>query len=107
MGKNPGKPTRAPRGGGGGGGGGGFDEDDPSGSAGGPALVHSKEFEQAELDRLLNPVERLSWEEFKEQQRKKGEMEGKEAREEEEAQKVGVQKLAPSLAITPLARSLC
>ena len=48
----------------------------------------SKEMEDAQLERLLNPVERPSWEQFKEQQRLKGEMEGKEAREEEEAQRV-------------------
>ena len=48
----------------------------------------SKEMEEAQLERLLNPVERPSWEQFKEQQRLKGEMEGKEARAEEEAQRV-------------------
>ena len=45
----------------------------------------SKEMEEAQLERLLNPVERPSWEQFKEQQRLKGEMEGKEARAEVEA----------------------
>uniref|UniRef100_A0A7S2MIZ3 Uncharacterized protein n=1 Tax=Haptolina brevifila TaxID=156173 RepID=A0A7S2MIZ3_9EUKA len=48
---------------------------------------HSKEFEQAQLDALLNAKERLTWDEFKEQQRKKGEMEGAESRAEEEAQR--------------------
>ena len=85
-GKNPGKPQRN-YGGGGGGGGGGFD--DEGGAAGEQERAfHSKEFEQAELDRLMNPVERPSWEQFKEQQRKKGEMEGAAARAEEEEQRV-------------------
>ena len=46
-----------------------------------------KEFEQAQIDRLLNAKERPSWDEFKEQQRRKGELEGAEALAEEEAQR--------------------
>jgi len=71
---------------GGGGGGGGVDE-----AAEKP--FHSKEFEQAQLDQLLNAKERLTWDEFKEQQRKKGEMEGAESRADEEAQRLFRQEL--------------
>ena len=90
MGKNTNKPVRGGKGGGGGGyggGGGGYGDDGEGGDTSGGMMKHSKEFEQAELDRLLNPVERPSWEQFKEQQRKKGEMEGAEARAEEDAQR--------------------
>jgi len=74
-GKNPGKPTRRP--------------------AGGPATdgteeekpFHSKEFEQQHLDNLLNAPERPTWDEFKERQRKKGELEGGMEKMEEEAQR--------------------
>ena len=47
---------------------------------------HSKEFMQQELDNLLNAPERPTWDEFKEQQRKKGEMEGTMDKVEQEAQ---------------------
>lgn len=85
MGKNAGKPVRIPRGGGGGG---TFDDDgNGPGGDGMEKDFHSKEFAQAELDRLLNPVDRPTWEQFKEQQRKKGELEGAEAKKEEEEQR--------------------
>ena len=71
-GKNPGKPQRAPRGGG------GETEDSEK-------PFHSKQYEQEYLDSLLNAKERPTWDEFKEQQRKKGEMEGDMAKLEEEA----------------------
>ena len=48
---------------------------------------HSKEFEQQHLDNLLNAPERPTWDEFKEQQRKKGEMEGDMDKLEQEAQR--------------------
>mmetsp|Transcript_12002 Transcript_12002/g.20279 ORF Transcript_12002/g.20279 Transcript_12002/m.20279 type:complete len:162 (-) Transcript_12002:474-959(-) len=48
---------------------------------------HSKEYEQEYLNSLLNAPERLTWDEFKEQQKKKGEMESDFARLEEEQQK--------------------
>ena len=48
---------------------------------------HSKEYEQAQLQKLLEPSQRPTWDEFKEQQRKKGELDGAEARAEEEAQR--------------------
>ena len=64
----------------GGGGGAGIDETTEK-------PFHSKEFMQAELDLLLQQKERLTWDEFKEQQKKKGEMEGAESRLEEEAQR--------------------
>ena len=87
MGKNTNKPVRG--GGKGGGGSSSYGDDGGDGGGGGgdggPPVKHSAEFEQAELDRLLNPVARPTWDEFKEQQRKKGEMEGAEARAEEEA----------------------
>ena len=47
---------------------------------------HSKEFMQQELDNLLNAPERPTWDEFKEQQRKKGEMDGTMDKVEQEAQ---------------------
>lgn len=50
-------------------------------------MAMSKEYEQAQIDKLLNPVERPSWDQFKEQQRLKNEAEGAEARREEEAQR--------------------
>lgn len=82
MGKNTNKPVHKSQLGGGGGGYGAGEEgavqDKP---------FHSKEFEQAHIDSLLNAKERPSWDEFKEQQRKKGELEGAEARLEEEAQR--------------------
>ena len=75
-GKNPGKPGRRPTGGGGGG------ETEET-----EKPFHSKQYEQEYLDSLLNAKERPTWDEFKEQQRKKGEMEGDMAKLEEEAQK--------------------
>jgi len=48
---------------------------------------HSKEYEQAQLNALLAGSSRPSWDEFKEQRRKKGELEGAEERLEEEAQR--------------------
>lgn len=76
MGKNTNKPVRLP----------------PPPSSGEyeeqeRGVKHSKEFEQAELDRLLNPTERPSWDQFKEQQRKKLEAETAETRQDEEAQR--------------------
>eukprot|EP00320_Phaeocystis_rex_P019438 CAMPEP_0119070394 /NCGR_PEP_ID=MMETSP1178-20130426/37978_1 /TAXON_ID=33656 /ORGANISM="unid sp, Strain CCMP2000" /LENGTH=172 /DNA_ID=CAMNT_0007052229 /DNA_START=27 /DNA_END=545 /DNA_ORIENTATION=- len=76
-GKNPGKPTRRPTGGGG-----GDVDNEPT-----EKPFHSKEFEQQHLDNLLNAPERPTWDEFKEQQRKKGELEGDMAKVEEEAQR--------------------
>ena len=76
------------------GGHGGVGDEEPQQGDGMERDFHSKEFEKAELERLLNPVERPSWEQFKEQQRKKGEMEGAEARTEEEEQRVASGELA-------------
>ena len=78
-GKNPGHPKNK---GGGGGGGGGADfaetiEQKP---------FHSKEYEQQQLDELLNAKERPTWDQFKEQQRQKGLLDGAEERLEQEAQ---------------------
>ena len=75
-GKNPGKPQKRA----GGGGGGGDDQAETE------KPFHSKEFMQQELDNLLNAPERPTWDEFKEQQRKKGEMEGDMDKVEQEAQ---------------------
>lgn len=61
-----------------GGGGGDFDEE--------AKPFHSKEYEEAQLQALLAGSQRPSWDEFKEQQRKKGELEGAEERLELEAQ---------------------
>ena len=58
--------------------------DDGSGNG---MMAMSKEFEQAQLDALLNAPERPSWDEFKKQQQLKNEAEGAEARKEEEAQR--------------------
>ena len=66
-----------------GGGGGGASEED----RGAGMMAMSKEYEQAQLDKLLNPTERPTWDQFKEQQRLKNEAEGAEARKEEEAQR--------------------
>tara|TARA_B110001452_G_scaffold242811_1_gene225838 strand:+ start:258 stop:875 length:618 start_codon:yes stop_codon:yes gene_type:complete len=74
-GKNPGKPQGRRTGGGGG-------ETEET-----EKPFHSKQYEQEYLDSLLNAKERPTWDEFKEQQRKKGEMEGDMAKLEEEAQK--------------------
>ena len=74
-GKNPGKPQKRA-----GGGGGGDDQTEAE------KPFHSKEFMQQELDNLLNAPERPTWDEFKEQQRKKGEMEGDMDKVEQEAQ---------------------
>merc|ERR1712008_588485 len=63
-----------------GGGGGGDDQTETE------KPFHSKEFEQQHLDNLLNQKERPTWDEFKEQQRKKGEMEGDMDKVEQEAQ---------------------
>ena len=87
MGKNTNKPVRFPPNNSGGGGGLGEDEEAATAS-GQEKEFHSKEFQQMELDRLTNFVERPSWEQFKEQQRLKGEAEGAAARLEEEAQRV-------------------
>mmetsp|Transcript_31336 Transcript_31336/g.81861 ORF Transcript_31336/g.81861 Transcript_31336/m.81861 type:complete len:185 (-) Transcript_31336:248-802(-) len=79
MGKNTNKPvhkSQLNRGAGGGG-----EEEE------GARAFHSKEYEQAQLEQLLAGSQRPTWDEFKEQQRKKGELEGAEAREEEEAQR--------------------
>merc|ERR1740139_1912905 len=73
-GKNPGKPQKRT------GGGGGDDQTETE------KPFHSKEFEQQHLDNLLNQKERPTWDEFKEQQRKKGEMEGDMDKVEQEAQ---------------------
>ena len=73
-GKNPGKPQRKASGGGG---------DDATETE---KPFHSKEFEQQHLDNLLNAPERPTWDEFKEQQRKKGELEGDMDKVEQEAQ---------------------
>mmetsp|Transcript_80046 Transcript_80046/g.193927 ORF Transcript_80046/g.193927 Transcript_80046/m.193927 type:complete len:171 (+) Transcript_80046:64-576(+) len=73
-GKNPGKPQKRA------GGGGGDDQTETE------KPFHSKEFMQQELDNLLNAPERPTWDEFKEQQRKKGEMEGDMDKVEQEAQ---------------------
>ena len=76
-GKNPGKPQKRSGGGAGGGGEDLVETEKP---------FHSKEFMQQELDNLLNAPERPTWDEFKEQQRKKGEMEGTMDKVEQEAQ---------------------
>ena len=64
MGKNTNKPVRAP----------------PPPSSGEADFeekpFHSKEYEQAHLDSLINAKERPTWDEFKEIQRKKNEMDG-------------------------------
>ena len=78
-GKNPGHPKNAQRAKASGGGGGGGDLESGTGQ-----MACSKEYEQAQLDRLLNPTERPTWDEFKEQQRKKMELEGADARREEQ-----------------------
>ena len=72
MGKNPGKPVRAPP----------PPEKTDDDIAEKP--FHSAEYEQKYLNDLLNAPERPSWDEFKEQQRKKGEMESDFARVEAE-----------------------
>lgn len=75
-------------------GGGGDGEDGGEGGGGGGGMerdFHSQEFANAEMDRLLNPVERPTWDQFKEQLRKKGELEGAEAKADEEAQRVRAQ----------------
>lgn len=81
-GKNPGKPSKQPRKSGGGGGG---DGDGPEFAEEKP--FHSKEFEQQYLDDLMNPKDRLTWDEFKEQQKQKGLLEGAAAAADEEAQR--------------------
>ena len=75
MGKNNNKPVRLPP--------------PPSATEGDfeEKPFHSKQYEQEYLDSLLNAPERQSWDEFKEQQRKKGEMESQHARAEEAAQR--------------------
>jgi len=74
MGKNNNKPVRLP----------------PPPGGGEPDFeekpFHSKQYEQEYLDSLLNAPERQTWDEFKEAQRKKGEMESQTARAEEAAQ---------------------
>lgn len=80
-GKNPGKPSKQPRRSGGGGNG----EDGPEFAEEKP--FHSKEYEQKLLDDLVNPKERLTWDEFKEQQKQKGLLEGAAAAADEEAQR--------------------
>ena len=82
MGKNKNKPVHKAAAGGGGGAGG-----DDFGLSEQTRPFHSKEFEQQHLNDLINYKERISWDEFKEEQRKKGLMEGAEARAEEEAQR--------------------
>ena len=64
MGKNTNKPVRAPP--------------PPSGGEADfeEKPFHSKEYEQAHLDSLINAKERPTWDEFKEIQRKKNEMDG-------------------------------
>ena len=78
MGKNSNKPVHKSQMSKGGGGG-DYEEE--------AKAFHSKEFEQAQLESLLAPSQRPTWDEFKEQQRKKGELEGAEERLEEEAQR--------------------
>lgn len=78
MGKNTNKPVHKSQLGGGSGG--GFEEAQEK-------PFHSKEYEQAQLDALLHAKERPTWDEFKAEQRRKGELEGAEARAEEEAQR--------------------
>ena len=78
MGKNTNKPVRFPSGGGGGG---DFEPEQKE------QAFHSSEFEQQHLESLLNPVERLTWDQFKEQQRQKGLLEGAEERKAEEERK--------------------
>ena len=64
MGKNTTKPQRAPP--------------PPSASEADfeEKPFHSKEYEQGYLDSLLNPKDRPTWDEFKEIQKKKNEMDG-------------------------------
>jgi hypothetical protein len=78
MGKNSNKPVHKSQIARGGGGADADEEQKP---------FHSKEYEQAQLESLLAGSSRPSWEEFKEQQRKRGELEGAEDRLEEEAQR--------------------
>lgn len=70
MGKNTNKPVRAPP--------------PPSGGEADfeEKPFHSKEYENNYLDSLLNAKERPTWDEFKEIQRKKAEMDGDGANEE-------------------------
>mmetsp|Transcript_24758 Transcript_24758/g.51807 ORF Transcript_24758/g.51807 Transcript_24758/m.51807 type:complete len:161 (+) Transcript_24758:33-515(+) len=75
MGKNNNKPQRPPP------------KPEASGEDYEEKPFHSKQFEKEYLDSLLNAPERQTWDEFKEQQRKKGEMESADARAEEEAQR--------------------
>ncbi|KAL3909292.1 MAG: hypothetical protein SGPRY_009480 [Prymnesium sp.] len=69
MGKNNNKPVRAPP--------------PPSGTEGDfeEKPFHSKEYEKEYLDGLLQPKERPTWDEFKEIQRKKNDMDGDVAQE--------------------------
>ena len=78
MGKNSNKPVHKSQIARGGGGADADEEQKP---------FHSKEYEQAQLESLLAGSQRPTWEEFKEQQRKRGELEGAEDRLEEEAQR--------------------